>query len=59
MLSLVGSVLGFVTSTGPGLFKMFMDAKQDQRDKEHGSTGAGQTRRGSDSQRGRSKYSCT
>ena len=35
MLSLVGSVLGFVTSTGPGLFKMFMDAKQDQRDKEH------------------------
>ena len=35
MISLIGSLLGFVTSTGPGLFKMYMDSKQDQRDKEH------------------------
>lgn len=35
MLSLVGSLLGFATSTGPGLFKMWMEGKQDARDKEH------------------------
>ena len=35
MISLLGSLLGFVTSTGPSIFKTFMDAKQDARDKEH------------------------
>ena len=35
MISLIGSLLGFVTSTGPSIFKQFMDAKQDARDKEH------------------------
>ncbi len=35
MISLIGSILGFVTSTGPGIFKTYMDSKQDQRDKEH------------------------
>tara|TARA_R100001463_G_scaffold44124_1_gene91806 strand:- start:5268 stop:5705 length:438 start_codon:yes stop_codon:yes gene_type:complete len=35
MLSIVGSVLGLVTSVGPGMFKQFMDSKQDARDKEH------------------------
>jgi len=35
MLSLIGSLLGFATSTGPGLFKMYMEGKQDVRDKEH------------------------
>ena len=35
MISLLGSILGFVTSTGPGIFKSYMDSKQDQRDKEH------------------------
>lgn len=35
MLSLIGSVLGLVSSVGPGMFKQWMDAKQDQRDKEH------------------------
>ena len=35
MISLLGSLLGFVTATGPSIFKQFMDAKQDARDKEH------------------------
>ena len=35
MITLLGSLLGFVTSTGPSIFKTFMDAKQDTRDKEH------------------------
>lgn len=35
MLSLLGSLLGFVTSTGPGIFNKIMDAKQDARDKAH------------------------
>ncbi len=35
MLSLIGSVLGLVSSVGPGMFKQWMDAKQDQRDKAH------------------------
>ena len=35
MLTLLGSLLGFVTSTGPSIFKTFMDAKADVRDKEH------------------------
>ena len=35
MLTLLGSLLGFVTSTGPSIFKTFMEAKQDARDKEH------------------------
>ena len=35
MLSIVGSVLGLVTSVGPGMFKQFMDSKQDARDKAH------------------------
>ena len=35
MISLLGSLLGFVTSTGPSIFKQYMDAKQDARDKEH------------------------
>jgi hypothetical protein len=35
MISLLGSILGFVTSTGPGIFKIYMDSKQDRRDKEH------------------------
>jgi hypothetical protein len=35
MISLIGSLLGFVTSTGPGIFKTYMDSKQDVRDKEH------------------------
>ena len=29
MLTLLGSVLGFVTSTGPGIFKQIMDSRQD------------------------------
>ena len=35
MLSIVGSVLGLVTSVGPGMFNKWMDAKQDARDKQH------------------------
>ena len=35
MLSIVGSVLGLVTSVGPGMFNKWMDQKQDVRDKEH------------------------
>ena len=35
MLTLLGSVLGFVTSTGPGIFKQIMDSRQDVKDKEH------------------------
>ena len=35
MISLLGSLLGFVNSTGPGIFKTYMDSKQDVRDKEH------------------------
>ena len=35
MLTLLGSLLGFVTSTGPGIFKTIMEAKQDAKDKEH------------------------
>ena len=35
MISLLGSLLGFVTATVPSIFKQFMDAKQDARDKEH------------------------
>ena len=35
MLTLLGSVLGFVTSTGPGIFKQIMDRRQDAKDKEH------------------------
>jgi len=35
MLTLLGSLLGFVTSTGPGIFKTIMDAKQHARDQEH------------------------
>ena len=35
MLSIVGSVLGLVTSVGPGMFNKWMDSKQDARDKEH------------------------
>ena len=35
MISLLGSLLGFVTSTGPGIFKTYMESKQDQTDKEH------------------------
>lgn len=35
MFTLLGSLLGFVTSTGPAIFKTFMEAKQDARDKEH------------------------
>jgi len=35
MITLLGSLLGFVTSTGPSIFKTFMDQKQDARDKEH------------------------
>ena len=35
MISLIGSLLGFVTSTGPGIFKQIMDSKQDAKDKSH------------------------
>ena len=35
MLSLVGSVLGLVTSVGPNMFKQYMDGKQDARNKAH------------------------
>jgi hypothetical protein len=35
MLTLLGSLLGFVTSTGPGIFKEIMSARQDAKDKEH------------------------
>ena len=35
MLTLIGSLLGFVTSTGPGIFKQIMDSRQDVKDKEH------------------------
>ena len=35
MFSLLGSLLGFVTSIGPGIFNKIMDAKQDTRDKAH------------------------
>ena len=35
MISLLGSLLGFVTSTGSGIYKTYMDSKQDVRDKEH------------------------
>lgn len=35
MLSIVGSVLGLVTSVGPGMFNKWMDSKQDARDKAH------------------------
>lgn len=35
MLSIVGSVLGLVTSVGPNMFNKWMDQKQDARDKEH------------------------
>ena len=35
MISLLGSLLGFETSTGPGIYKTYMDSKQDVRDKEH------------------------
>ena len=35
MLTLLGSVLGFVTSTGPGIFKQIMDSRQDAKDKSH------------------------
>ena len=35
MLTLLGSVLGFVTSTGPGIFKQIMDSRQDVKDNEH------------------------
>ena len=35
MLSIIGSVLGLVTSVGPGMFNKWMDGKQDTRDKAH------------------------
>jgi len=35
MLTILGSIIGFVTSTGPGIFKTIMDAKQHARDQEH------------------------
>ena len=35
MISLLGSLLGFVTSSGPGIYKTYMESKQDIRDKEH------------------------
>lgn len=35
MLTLIGSILGFVTSTGPGIFKQVMDSRQDSKDKSH------------------------
>lgn len=34
MLSIIGSVLGLVTSVGPGMFNKWMDARQDAKDKE-------------------------
>lgn len=35
MFTLLGSLLGFVTSIGPGIFNKIMEAKQDTRDKAH------------------------
>ena len=35
MFTILGSLLGFVTSTGPGIFAKIMDARQDTKDKEH------------------------
>jgi len=35
MLSIIGSVIGLVGSTGPELFKRYMDLKQDKADKAH------------------------
>lgn len=33
MISLLGSILGLFSSIGPGMFKQWMAAKQDKRDK--------------------------
>ncbi len=35
MLTILGSVLGFVSSTGPGIFKQIMESRQDSKDKAH------------------------
>lgn len=35
MLTLLGSALGFLTSTGPGIFNKIMDSRQDAKDKAH------------------------
>jgi hypothetical protein len=35
MFTLLGSLLGFITSIGPGIFNKIMDMKQDAADKAH------------------------
>jgi hypothetical protein len=35
MLSIIGSIIGLVGSTGPELLKRYMDLKQDKADKAH------------------------
>jgi len=35
MFSLIGSLIGLVTSVGPGMFNKWMDQKQDAKDKAH------------------------
>ena len=35
MITLIGSLLGFASSTGVGIFKEVMNARQDSKDKAH------------------------
>lgn len=35
MISIIGSVLGFATSVGPGMFNKWMESKAQARDQEH------------------------